>query len=105
MSFVLPFTTPPSTEIFTVEDSVAQLIWRGLPTGDLTVLRHDGDSTSETRVGTVGPIGAAEIAATVSPEQIFTAQESANSLSHTAHHCVGTRTAEAGLDGIRRYIC
>lgn len=62
MSFVLPFTTPPRTEIFTVEDTVAQLIWRGLPTGDLTVLRHDGESTSETRVGTVGPIGAAEIA-------------------------------------------
>lgn len=57
MAPTLPFTGLAPIEVFAVEDRVAQLTWRGLPTGDLGVVVDD----REHPLGDAGRPGAGEI--------------------------------------------
>jgi 3',5'-cyclic-AMP phosphodiesterase len=52
-----PFTGPDPVEVFALEDTSAQLVWRGLPDGELGVI-VDG---REIRLGWAGGPGAADI--------------------------------------------
>ncbi len=61
MSFTLPFTAPPTVEVFAVEDTVAQIIWRRLPDGELSVLAHHRSGPVEHRLGQASEPGAVDI--------------------------------------------
>lgn len=61
MSFTLPFTAPPTVEVFAVEDTVAQFVWRRLPSGDLSVVAHHRTGSVEHHVGLDATLGARDI--------------------------------------------
>ncbi|MEM9467910.1 MAG: metallophosphoesterase [Actinomycetota bacterium] len=61
MSFTLPFTAPPTVEVFAVEDTTAQLVWRRLPAGELTALAHHRTGAAEHPLGRADEPGAADL--------------------------------------------
>ena len=61
MSFTLPFTAPPDVEVFAVEDTVAQIVWRRLPAGELTLLAHHASGSVTHHLGAAAEPGAADV--------------------------------------------
>ena len=57
----LPFTARPKVEAFTAEDTVAQIVWRRLPPGNLVAVAHHRSGSIEHPLGDAGEPGAAEL--------------------------------------------
>ena len=61
MSYVLPFTRLADVEVFSVEDTTAQITWHRLPEGELGAIVHHPDHTEAVVLGDAGRPGAADI--------------------------------------------
>ncbi|MEM8707215.1 MAG: metallophosphoesterase [Actinomycetota bacterium] len=61
MSFVLPFTHLADVEVFSVEDTSAQITWHHLPDGELGAIVHHHDGPRAVVLGDAGRPGAADI--------------------------------------------
>lgn len=57
----LPFTALSPVDVFAVEDTTAQLTWRGLPAGPLTLTIDHADSSQTVQLGDAAIAGAADI--------------------------------------------
>lgn len=61
VSPTLPFTSLPPIDVFAVEDTVAQLSWRGLPAGSLTATVQHPSGPESVELGDAAAPGAADV--------------------------------------------